>query len=421
MRNRDYFKDKIVTVVGLARSGSACANLLSDLGAEVCVSDNQDNAATRSYAAALEAKSIKVELGGHSPEFIRNRDLVVVSPGVSNISPAIIWAEQFKIPIISEVELAWTLCPATVIATTGTNGKTTVTTLIGKILEAKGERVFVCGNIGNPFCGEVEKMQAGDYVALEVSSFQLERIKAFQPKISLILNFSSNHLDRFSGLKEYLQAKKRIFLNQGKSDYLVLNRLDPSLRQLSGETQAEVVYFSQEADTNLNQAAVLAVGAILGIDEKLCRQVFSQFKGIEHRLEEVAEIKAVKFVNDSKATNVNSTIWALRNIASPVVLIAGGRGKGNDYSLILDLVRQKVKEAILIGEARGKITQAFRGVLPLEEAETLEEAVKKAFAKAAPGDCVLFSPMCKSFDMFANYEERGRVFKKAVSELTRSP
>jgi len=417
MKNSEYFRDKKVTVVGLARSGLSCANLLYDLGADVSVTDNQDNDAVRLNTAKLKSKDIKIELGKHSPEFIENRDLLVVSPGVNNSSLPIIWAQNQKIPIISEIEVAWILCPATVIAVTGTNGKTTVTTLIGKILEAKGEKVFVCGNIGNPFCDEVSEMEEGNFVSLEVSSFQLERVKTFKPKVSVILNFTCNHLDRYRNIQEYFEVKKRIFMNQDESDYLVLNYQDSAVRELAKETRACAVYFSKNKDLNPNQAAVLAVGSTLGIDEELVLHIFSEFRGIEHRLEYVVEINNIKFINDSKATTVDSAMWALQNISQPIVLIAGGRDKGSDYSVILDLARKKVKELILIGEAKKKIEDTFRGFLPINEAATLEEAVNIASYKARPGDCVLLSPMCSSFDMFSNYEERGKAFKKAVQEL----
>ncbi len=420
MKNKDYFKHRKVTVAGMARSGFASANLLYDLGADVSVSDNQDNDSTRSYALQLKSKNIKIEIGRHSPEFIKDKDLLVVSPGIPDTALPIVLAKQFQIPIISEIELAWLLCPATVIAVTGSNGKTTVTTLIGKILEAGGKKVFVSGNIGNPFCSEVEKMEAGDFVSLEVSSFQLENIHEFKPKIALILNFACNHLDRYKDLQEYLAAKKRIFINQDKSDYLVLNHDDPVVKDLAKETKANVVYFSQMPDLNLNQAAVLAVASILGIDKELCLEVFRAFKGIEHRLEYVAKINNVTFINDSKSTTVDSTIWAFKNISCPIVLIAGGKDKGSDYSIILDLIRKKTREVILIGEAREKIKSALRGFLSIDEAPTLEEAVNLAFSKAKSGDCVLLSPMCSSFDMFLNYEERGKIFKQAVFNLAKN-
>ncbi|MFH1640889.1 MAG: UDP-N-acetylmuramoyl-L-alanine--D-glutamate ligase [Candidatus Omnitrophota bacterium] len=421
MRNEDYFKNKRVTIIGLARSGVACANLLYELGADVSVTDSQDNESTRANASRLKSREIKLELGKHSPEFLKKRDLVVISPGVPDTSPAVAWAEKSRIPIISEIEFGWFLCPATVIAVTGTNGKTTVTVLIGKILEAKGENVFVCGNIGNPFCGELSKIKPGDFVSLEVSSFQLERIQMFKPKVSLILNLSRNHLDRYKDMQEYLEAKKRIFMNQDENDYLVLNNGDPIVRGLAKEAKAKAVYFDKDPQLNPNQSAVLAVGSILGVDRDLCLDVFKSFKGVEHRLEHAGESNNVRFINDSKATTVDSTVWALNNISCPIILIAGGREKGNDYSIISDLVKQKVREAVLIGESKKKIEEAFKGFLPVEQAETLEEAVTKAFHKARPGDCVLFSPMCKSFDMFLDYEERGRLFKKAVSDLINQP
>ena len=406
--------------MGLARSGLACADLLYNLGAEVSITDNQDNEATRLNASRLKSKSINLELGKHTQEFIKNRDFMVVSPGVPNNALPIVWAEQFKIPIISEIELAWVLCAGTVIAITGTNGKTTVTTLIGKVLEAAGKNVFICGNISNPFSGEVNKIEADNFVALEVSSFQLERIQNFKPKIAVILNFSCNHLDRHKDIAEYLGIKKRIFMNQDSSDYLVLNYDDPVVRNFSKETKAQVVYFKEKENLNPNQSGVLAAASILGIDSELCFKVFREFKGIEHRLEFVTKINNVIFINDSKATTADSTIWALKNIPEPIILIAGGRHKGIDYKIIRDLAREKVKEAILIGEAAERIKDSLGGSLSIQRAITLKEAVQKAFSKASPGDCVLLSPMCSSFDMFQDFEERGKVFKEAVFNLARS-
>lgn len=416
MRNIGYFKGKKITVVGLARSGLACANLLSSLGSEVSVTDNQDNELTRLNAAKL-LKNIRIELGVHSEQSVRGRDLVVISPGVPNEALPVKLAGKLNIPLISEIEVASILSCATLIAITGSAGKTTVTTLIGKLLEAAGRNVFVCGNIGKPFCGEIEKIKETDFVCLEVSSFQLEGISTFKPKIAAILNFAPNHLDRHKSLQEYLTAKKRIFMNQDKDDYLVLNALDPALKQLGSKARAKLVYFSEEKALNSNQAAVLAIASILGIEKELSLSVFKAFKGIEHRFEYVAEIRNIKFINDSKATTADSTSWALKNIGEPVVLIAGGRDKGVDYRSILEEARHKVKEVILIGEAKDKIRQAIGAALAVDEAVSLEEAVNKAFSKASSGDCVLLSPMCSSFDMFSDYEERGRAFKKAVYGL----
>lgn len=417
MRNKDYFRGKKVLVVGLARSGLACANLLYDSGAVVSVTDNNDNAATRLNASKLKSKNTRLELGGHSQGLVKGRDLVVISPGVPPDALPIVWARQLNIPVISEIEAASILCPAMIIAVTGSNGKTTVTTLIGMVLEAAGKRAFVCGNIGNPFSGEIETMKEGDFVSLEVSSFQLEAIQKFKPKISVMLNFTRNHLDRYNDMREYLDAKKRIFMNQDKADYLVLNNEDKALKGLAEEAAANVVYFSKEEGLNPNQAAVLAVGSILGIGKERILGVFKEFNGIEHRMEFVAEINNIKFINDSKATTADSALWALKNVPGEVILIAGGKHKGVDYGIISDLAREKVKGAILIGEAKDKIAAALGGVTLTEEAATLEEAVRRAYLKAKPGEYILLSPMCSSFDMFSSYEERGRVFKKAVHDL----
>jgi len=417
MRNVSYFKDKKITIVGLARSGLACANILERLGSEVFITDNKDNDGTRSYASQLNSAAIKIELGRHSKDFIAGKDLVIISPGVPRAATPFVWAKELKIPVISEIEFAWILCPATVIAVTGSNGKTTTTTLIGKILEAAGKKVFVCGNIGNPFSGEIEKMGEGDFVSLEISSFQLEHIDTFKPQVAVIINFSPNHLDRHKDMQEYLEAKRRIFINQDKNDYTVLNAQDPIVSALSVQTHARVVYFSGSEDINPNYAAVMAVGLTLGIDREITLGVLKNFKGIEHRMEYVAEINNVKFINDSKATTVESTQWALNTIKAPVILIAGGRHKGIDYRTLLPLAKNKVRQVILIGEARPILAEAFKGELAFEEAESLEDAVRLAMHKASAGDCVLFSPMCSSFDMFSNYEERGRVFKKAVADL----
>jgi UDP-N-acetylmuramoylalanine--D-glutamate ligase len=417
MRNTDYFKNKKVTVVGLARSGLACANLLYNLGARISVTDNQDNQFIRQNVSKLESEDIKFELGRHSEDFIKDRDIIVLSPGVTNDSLPVVLAERLGIPVIAEVEVGWIVCPATIIAVTGTNGKTTVTTLIGRILEAQGRRVCVCGNIGNPFCKEVDKTDKDTFVSLEISSFQLERIREFRPKIAVMLNFSNNHLDRYKDVAQYLKAKKRIYMNQDENDHLVLNKKDHTLRALAKEARAKVTFFNEKPDLNPNQAAVMAVGSILGIAQELCLDVFRNFKGIEHRLEFFAEIDGIRFVNDSKATTVDAAAWALRNMSAPVILICGGRDKGNDYTIISDLMQDKVKEVFLIGEARAKMSSAFGKLLPVQEVNSLEEAVRLAFNKAKIGYTVLLSPMCSSFDMFADYEDRGRQFKEAVQGL----
>jgi UDP-N-acetylmuramoylalanine--D-glutamate ligase len=418
MRNTAYLKDKQVTIVGLARSGVACANLLSGLGASVRVTDIKDSAQTRASASLL-SKDIQVELGRHSEDFIKGADLVVISPGVPGSSQPAIWAKDYAKPVISEIEIAAMLCPGRIIAVTGSNGKTTVTTLIARVLEAGGKKVFVCGNIGNPFSGEVAKMREGDFAVVEVSSFQLETIRDFKPKIALVLNINPNHLDRYNNMREYLDAKKRIFMNQDKDDFLILNSQDPGLSGLEKEASSKTIFFSREDGLNPNQSAVLKAGELLELDRPTMLKVFSDFKGIEHRMEDVAEINKIRFINDSKATTADSAIWALNSISSPVVLLAGGRHKGIDYRVIIDAAKNKVKQIVLIGEAKDKIADCLKGEFPVEMASSLEEAVNKTYGLAKPGYSVLFSPMCSSFDMFTDYEERGRVFKKIVLELAK--
>ena len=418
MRNSEYFKNKKVTIVGLARSGVACANLLHRLGAFVSVTEINDNSQSRQACAKLSFSEIKVELGRHSQDLIKQADLVVISPGVPMNSLCVNWAKEFNKLLISEIEVASILCPAQIIAVTGSNGKTTVTTLIGKVLAATQKKVFVCGNIGNPFCAEVEKMQSGDFVVLEVSSFQLETIKDFKPLIAIILNLTPNHLDRYNNIQEYLDAKKRIFMNQEQGDFLVLNADDPLLSSLSCNPKSKVIFFTKQEGANPNQSAVIAVGKILGVELGKMQKVFQEFKGIQHRLEEVVEINGVKFINDSKATTADSAIWAISNISSPINLIAGGRHKGIDYRVILDAAKGKVIHVFLLGEAKDIIAFDLKaGDFSIEKVDTLKEAVTKAYLSARPGYAVLLSPMCSSYDMFTDYEERGRVFKRIVLDL----
>jgi UDP-N-acetylmuramoylalanine--D-glutamate ligase len=289
--------------------------------------------------------------------------------------------------------------------------------LIGLVLEAAGKHAVVCGNIGNPFTGEVSKIASGDYVVLEVSSFQLEKIINFKPYIALITNLKSNHLDRYNNLKDYIGAKKRVFLNQDGGDFLVLNSQDSVVAGFAGDSRAQVGYFKEEPGLNPNQAAVMRIAQILGISQEICAGVFAGFKGLEHRMEEVARINQVTFINDSKATTVESAMWALRNVPQRCVLIAGGKDKGLDYRLIMDLAKHKVRAFVLIGQAREKIKAAIAGQLPIEEAQDLQDAVIKAYNKAEAGDWVLLSPMCSSYDMFTDYEQRGKVFKGIVKGL----
>lgn len=416
----NLFRGKKITVVGLGRSGLSAAKLLKIKEAQVSVTEGARSLDLEAAAQQLKVLGVDVELGVHSRRFIEGRDMIVVSPGVRYDALPCLRAREMGIEIISEIELAFLCCPATIIAITGTNGKTTTTTLVSKIINASGAKAYCVGNIGTPFAQEVLGMNQGDFVSLEVSSFQLEKIKKFHPKVAVILNVTPDHMDRYADMEEYRGAKERIFMNQSSEDWLIVNGGDPVLKKMAQKAGSRVVFFDRSEyskEFNQNQLAVLAVAKVLGIKEDVVLNVFKDFKGVEHRMEHVGEVEGIEFINDSKATNIDSTIWALHNIKKPAVLIAGGRDKGSDFFSLRELVRQKVKSVVLIGEASERIYQAWEDVLHCQKARGLEEAVKWAYHNAKAGECVLFSPMCKSFDMFTNYEHRGCVFKDIVNRL----
>ncbi|MDD5073164.1 MAG: UDP-N-acetylmuramoyl-L-alanine--D-glutamate ligase [Candidatus Omnitrophica bacterium] len=445
------FRGKKVTVAGLAKSGMAAAFLLKSLGAKVWATDSGDSQKLREAKGLLEWKGIKVELGRHTPEFVEGKDLIVISPGVPEDSQVLKWAAEYKVPVIGEVELGYLCCKAAVVAVTGTNGKSTTTTLIGEILKKGGKRAVVCGNIGNPFCGEIAKVKKNSVVVLEVSSFQLGSIKTFRPHVAVMLNISQNHFDRHPDLRSYISAKARIFGNQEKGDWAVLNYDDPLVRKLKEKTKAKALLFSRKNKRTAaffedgsvfigrggkaqricgaselkikgthnieNILACLCVASIFGISPKKIKEALVGFKGLEHRFEHVKTVGGVEFINDSKGTTVLATMMALESCVKPVILIAGGHDKGSDFRKARRVVGAKVKKLVLIGEAKEKIRDHLMGAAPYIFAETMEDAVKKSFGEAEEGDCVLLSPMCASFDMFRNFEERGRVFKEIIRAL----
>ncbi len=416
--------NKRVAVVGLAKSGMAVAELIQRVGGKVKISEK---ASADSVAAFIKDWPLKnkvgLECGGHTQKFIENSDLVVLSPGVRIDAEPVLWAKAKGIPVIGEIELAWSFCPLEVIAVTGSNGKTTVATLIAKVLERGGKKVCLCGNIGSPFSKHAMGLEGFDAVVLEVSSFHLESIVDFRPHVAVLLNFSQNHLDRHKDLEEYFTAKKRIFLNQRNDDYAVLNYEDPMVRSVASGINAIISYFNPPGINrrveirNPNQLAAMEVGRIYGVSPETCLQVFGEFKGVEHRLEWVRTKEGIDFINDSKATTAEAGRWALSSIQRPIVMICGGRDKNIDFSVLRDLVKSKVKKMFVIGEAKDKLTKAFGDVVAVGECGSLKDAVEAAKAFAAKGDCVVFSPMCASFDMFKNFEERGKVFKEIVWAL----
>jgi len=417
-------KNKKVTIIGLARSGFSLSRIISRLGGQVKISEKAVfDPAKHSFQDQNLKNQIKTEFGGHTQGFIEDSDFLVVSPGVPRNAEPILWAKAKGIPVMGEIELAWRFCPCPVIAVTGSNGKTTVVTLIKKIFEQAQRKVCACGNIGLPFSDYVLDLKKDETVVLEISSFQLESINDFKPHVAVLLNFSQNHLDRHADLEEYFQAKKRIFENQTKDDFAVLNYQYPRLRDLARELKAQICFFNNSQTTaaavlnNSNYLAAMEVTRVMGIGSDICHQVFESFRGVEHRLEWVRQLNGVDYINDSKSTTAEAGRWALASTSQPIIMICGGRDKNIDFLVLRDLVGQKVKKMVVIGEAREKIRKAFQDVVSLEEAKDLEQAVIRAWENAAAGDVVIFSPMCTSFDMFSNFEERGRVYKTIVNRL----
>lgn len=415
---------KIVTVVGLARSGQAAARLAFQVGAIVRVTDcGSSDQVDSLFIEWLSANNISSEFCGHHEEMVEGSDVVVISPGVRNDAEPVQWAQKKDISVIGELEFAYQFCPCPIIAVTGSNGKTTVTTLIGRVLEKAGKSVFVGGNIGRPLSQHVLDLTAEHIAVLEVSSFQLETIKQFRPQIAVFLNISQNHLDRHADMDEYFRMKAKVFENQAVDDVAILNVRDEKVESLVGELSSRVVWFNGDEQRqktgydNPNFLAVDAVMSVLNVERSLMEDVFAEFQGLEHRMEVVREINGVSFINDSKSTTTEASRWALEQIKAPIIWICGGRDKNLDFSVLCEVVDIKVKKIIAIGESAEKIKQTFSNVKEVECVDGFEAAVAKAFGKTQSGDVVLLSPMCASFDMFANFECRGEEFKKIVNEL----
>jgi UDP-N-acetylmuramoylalanine--D-glutamate ligase len=450
-------KDKRVLVVGLGKSGVASALFMKERGARVTVSDTKSGDELRNEIPVLLDHGITVETGGHGDRTFRGQDLIVVSPGVPVDAPPLVQARAAGENVIGEIELAAQFLPGPIVAITGSNGKTTTTTLTGEIMTAGGFAALVGGNIGTPAISLAERAQPETVIVLEVSSFQLETIQTFRPKVAVVLNVTPDHLDRHRTLEVYVDAKARIFENQQASDFAVLNADDPICVTLAARTRAQVFWFSRQKEVqhgawvrdgnivfrdasgqmdilqvseiplkgahNLeNVLAAACAGALMGCSPEKIRQAVRDFKAVEHRLEFVATIRGVDYYNDSKATNVDATIKALESFPANIHLILGGKDKGSDYTVLNDLLRQRVKRVYTIGAAAAKIESQIispkNGGPELVHAETLENAVRKASAVAQPGDVVLLAPACASFDQFKSYEHRGKVFKEIVRGLS---
>jgi UDP-N-acetylmuramoylalanine--D-glutamate ligase len=445
-------KDKRVLVVGLGKSGVASALFLKDRGARVTVSDTKSPDQLRDEIPILLDHGITVETGGHGERTFRGQDLIVVSPGVPVDAPPLMQARAAGEPVIGEIELAAQNLLGPIVAITGSNGKTTTTTLAGEILAAGGLPVAVGGNIGTPAISLVAAASRETVTVLEVSSFQLETIQTFRPKVAVILNITPDHLDRHRTFQTYVDAKARIFENQQPDDFAVLNEDDPTCRTLRDRTRAEVFWFSRKQEVQNgawvrdgkilfrdasgqreimlvneiplkgahnveNVLAGVCAGALMGCEPARIRKAIQEFKAVEHRLEYVATIKGVEYFNDSKATNVDATIKALESFPKNIHLILGGKDKGSDYTVLSDLLRERVKRVYTIGAAAEKIESQIKGAAEIVHAETLDNAIRRAAAVAQSGDIVLLAPACASFDQFQSYNHRGRVFKEVVHSL----
>ena len=442
---------KRVLVVGLGKSGVASALFLKKHGARVAVSDTKSGDELRNEIPVLLDNGIAVETGGHGERTFRGQDLIVVSPGVPVDAPPLKQARSLGENVIGEIELAAQFLPGPVVAITGSNGKTTTTTLAGEIMTASGFPTLVGGNIGTPAISLAERATPETVIVLEVSSFQLETIQTFRPKVAVVLNVTPDHLDRHHTFEIYVDAKARLFENQQSDDFAVLNEDDPTCVAMGARTKAQVFWFSRHKEVkqgawvhdgkilfrdakgqreilevsdiplkgahNLeNVLAAVCAGALMECPADKIRQAVRDFKAVEHRLEFVATIRGVDYYNDSKATNVDATIKALESFPANIHLILGGKDKGSDYTVLNGLLKQRVKRVYTIGAAAAKIESQIKGV-EVVHAETLENALRKANAVAQPGDVVLLAPACASFDQFKNYEERGQVFKEIVRGL----
>ena len=437
-----------VTVVGAARSGVAAAYLLARRGAVVTLSDLQPEIPEQD---ALRAAGVRLELGANDPATLSRADIIVLSPGVPSDQPAIAAAREAGVHVMGELELASRWLRGRIVAITGTKGKSTTTTLTGRMLEAGGHHVLVGGNIGHPLSAQVADSRPETIHVVEASSFQLESIETFRPWISVLLNFSPDHLDRHGSIDEYAAAKSRIFLNQTAADWAVLNADDAAIAPMAAGAASRRLMFSMSdslasgvlvrgdeivrrtaaGDQPLvplssirllgrhlvaDVLAASAVASIAGVDAAAMTKAVESFKGLEHALEPVAEISGVMFVNDSKATNVEAARRAIESFDS-LVVIMGGRFKGGELRDLVEPLTQRNATVVAIGEAADLIASTFDGAVPVRQAADMSGAVRMAFASAAPGSAVVLAPACASFDMFRDYAERGRVFKQEVGRL----
>ncbi len=447
-------RHKRVLVVGLGKTGESVADFLLHQGARVKISEKKTAAALSGAAEAWTARGAEIEAGGHRVASFLEADLIVPSPGVP-LLPEYAAAQARGVPILSEIELAFRFLKGRIIGITGTNGKSTTATLIHKILKDAGRKAHLAGNIGTPLISFVDRSRDDHVYVTEISSFQLEFIDAFRASVAVFLNVSQNHLDWHVSFEAYFLSKAKLILGQRGGDKAVLNRDDARVWGLKPLAPSDVYGFSRrralgrgcflrgdrivlrdgakERDlmpvgeirlpglhNRENIMAAAMVGALSGVEPRSMRASIREFTGLEHRLEPVLTLRGATFVNDSKATTVDAAIKAIESFDRPIVLILGGKDKGSDFTKLRRLVKARVKKVVLVGAAKDKIRAALHGVVPMDEAGTFADVVPLAFAAASRGDVVLLAPACTSWDMFANFEERGRVFKREVRKLART-
>ena len=447
-------KNKRVLVVGAGKSGIAAAYFLREQGAKVTGSDSRSAAALAAEIPALMDAGIMVESGGHGLLTFRRQDLIVVSPGVPTDTPELNQVRTLLVPVIGELELASRYLNGQTIAITGSNGKTTTTTLVGEILKQGDLQTLVGGNIGVPVIDLIDQSSRKTWNVLEVSSFQLETVDEFKPRIAAVLNITPDHLDRHGSFFNYAAAKARITERQDADDFLVLNAENKAAQMLAAKTRAQIFWFSTEraikqgafvhGDSSLwraregakaepvmplgeiplrgahnveNVLAAVAIARLAGVSPEDIRSAVTRFKAVEHRLELVRLRNGVEFYNDSKATNVDAAMKAIASFPAGVHLILGGKDKDSDYTQMRDLLRERVEAVYTVGSAAEKITRELDGVVKMVKSGTVAAAVQQAAEAAVSGDVVLLAPACSSFDQFENYEHRGRVFREVVMEL----
>lgn len=445
------FTGKKIVIIGMGKTGIATAIFLGKQGAKVAVTDEKP---VDQWGSGFEqiAKEKWLKIGSYNTRILTGASMVVPSPGVPPNNELLVEAQKKKIPVISEIELACWFLKVPVIAVTGTNGKTTTTTLLGEILKCSGKKTFVGGNIGNPLIEYVDGSQKADFIVAEISSFQLQWIKKFRPFIAVLLNITCDHVNYHGSFAEYRRIKTRIFANQTKEDYAILNYADQEQKGIARTIRAQIVKFSSKSvlqkgifikNNNMilripganeeqyslsiinllgfhnaeNVMAAIIAARLCGCSQENIIAAVTDFRGLPHRIEFVGEKNSIKFYDDSKGTNVGSVVRALETFARPVILLLGGRDKDGDFETLKPLLAAKIKKLILFGEARNRIASLIGKDMPALKKAKLREAIESAYKNAQPGDIILLSPGCASFDEFANYKERGNYFKDVVGNL----